>query len=168
MGEALCLGCQNLLKNSIKPLLNITNISSLVDIDFLPFGYSFEMQNNNSYDYHCHHGFEECQAHFIFNCAINKIGKKTNKLEAIKFIICVEEGYQENSDFEESASKCAGRMAVDYGGIEECVKGKEGIEIMHEIAMETGKKMAKIQFLPYVEINGKYFDSQLFRDNSLV
>jgi hypothetical protein len=43
MGEALCLGCQNLLKNTIKPLLNIKNISSQVDIDFYPFGYSFEI-----------------------------------------------------------------------------------------------------------------------------
>jgi len=28
--------------------------------------------------------------------------------------------------------------------------------------------MSQIKFLPYVEINGKYFDSQLLRDNSLV
>ena len=46
----------------------------------------------------------------------------------------MEEGYENSLNFTESAKNCAEIMGINYKGIQECIIGKEGAEIMHEIA----------------------------------
>lgn len=49
-----------------------------------------------------------------------------------------------------------------------CKKSEESKDLLNLYALETDKIMRNIDFLPYVTINEKHFDSALFRENTLV
>lgn len=101
--------------------------------------------NRGAINFDCQHGPRECKGNLYQSCVLDVIGDDQQDLQT-EFVICA-------MDFSKIPSDCARRLGVDLGKVDECEKGKKGVELQLKAEQESAGIIKQSSFVPTVNIN---------------
>jgi len=142
----------------------VKNVATIMDFTLYPYGNAHESKGpSGDWVFTCQHGTAECLGNMIEACAIKYHNATT---DWFPFVNCIESSSQAPGT---AAPGCAKKLGwTDYDtSITTCVKGKEGNDLMHAIALATEGLKPPHQWTPWVVLNGKPL-TQSELDRSLV
>jgi interferon gamma-inducible protein 30 len=102
---------------------------------------------------------KECQGNLIEACAIRKFDYYS---QGLPFALCLEDN---TTDFNAQGQRCATKYGLDWNTVSECANGKEGNQIMYEIAVATEKLSPAHTYVPWIVVNDKHTTSS---ENSVI
>jgi len=148
--ESLCPDCKVFITDQLWPTYK--KISSIIDLDLVPYGNAQERQDGDTWVFTCQHGAEECLGNIIETCALY-VGGSVNV--SFPFIACMEMSSQ---SINESATQCAKQHAIDLSAVMDCTKGRVGNKLEHEMAVKTDQLDPPHESVPWVTLNGEHTD----------
>ncbi|CAH4031076.1 unnamed protein product [Pieris brassicae] len=151
--ESHCPYCRNFETDHFKQI--IEKLHDYLDIQTYPYGNVNRLHlPNNTFEYACQHGPEECYGNKLHACALDVI---KNHTAALLFNNCLMDISQENKGSDDKAAdKCASNMGYDSNVIKECALGEKGSELFNYYGEETSKH--KIRGVPKIWINGSKYE----------
>ncbi|XP_030630561.1 gamma-interferon-inducible lysosomal thiol reductase [Chanos chanos] len=146
--ESLCPGCRMFLTQQLIPTLIM--LADIMSVDLVPYGNAEEIFNK-TYQFRCQHGEEECLGNMIETCMLNILRGRS-----LLVINCMESA----PDVLKSAQPCFEIFIQDtkWETIMSCVKGDQGIKLMHENAQRTNALQPPHKYVPWITINGNHTD----------
>jgi len=159
--EALCPDCKYFISQQLWPTYQ--KISSIVDLDIIPYGNAEEEQDGDLWKFTCQHGPQECFGNILETCAMYVL---KNISVSFPFIACIE---MSDSPVNDSAKQCASKHGVDLAAVLDCAGGPLGNKLEHEMALKTDKLDPPHTSVPWVTLNGEHTDDieQRAEDNLL-
>lgn len=167
------------IKGPLKKTLNNPTVWAVTNFNFLPFGNAYihtakcPGTSFSSQDYHCwynecggssppsdcfdaknsicQHGPSECHGNLIDSCAMAVTNY--NATNYMPFVECFEGTHDANSRW---VSACARANNLDYGTLQRCIDGSQGLQVEGEMAKRTAAFGSSRKGTPWVVINGKY------------
>jgi len=148
--ESLCPDCKVFITNQLWPTYN--KISSIIDLDLVPYGNAQERQDGDTWVFTCQHGPQECLGNLIETCAIEVCGGVN---VSFPFIACMEMSHE---SINKSATQCAKQHGVDLSTVLDCVVSPVGNRLEHEMGVKTDKLDPPHSSVPWVTLNGEHTD----------
>ena len=134
-----------------------------MNFSFFPYGHETQFQNvDGSWHFYCQHGQVECDENMLEACArhFHPKGGAHNTYEWWPFVVCME-GAEEGATPDVAAGTCAQSLGwSDYeSNIRPCWQNSTGLnslgnDIMHEIGLATEALKPKLDFTPWVVLEG--------------
>lgn len=150
--ESLCIDCKNFFINSLLPAYDKLG-PDVIDLRVVPFGNAqldLEKQTVT-----CQHGEAECDANTWQQCAV----RQANAPTYVKFFDCLEKALpmgRRDEPFEEAVfAECAKEAEMEFEGLLRC---HDNPLLSWMLQKENSDKTPDHQFVPWVLINGKFYD----------
>ncbi|CAH1394343.1 unnamed protein product [Nezara viridula] len=145
--ECLCPDSRSFFIRQLLP--SVEKVPNLLKIDYIPYGKAETEVVNDSYEFSCQHGPQECLGNKIHSCVIKRI---TNELTRTRVLTCMISG---KFNPEESGKKCSREYDLDWDTISQCAKGKEGDELLKLNGDKTNALSPEVSFIPTILINNE-------------
>lgn len=147
--ESLCPDCQLYIVGEFYRAFK--KVGSLMHIELVPFGNSYEVKMPKGWIFACQHGPRECQLNKIEACAIKKFENSTN---VVPFIHGLEQCLMKNGDDSKCVQIMSQKYDFDYNNLMICANGSAGMKYEHEMAVKTKALNPPNQYVPWVTLNG--------------
>ncbi|XP_047985256.1 gamma-interferon-inducible lysosomal thiol reductase-like [Leguminivora glycinivorella] len=152
--ECLCPDC---IAFHLGPLDDVyRKIGSYIDLKLYPYGNAKKSEKNGKTVITCQHGPAECYGNKLHACAIEIL----NDISKAEFYnSCMMNGtWGGRGSTDMDATNCGKSMGIDSKAIIACAKSSRGEDLLEYYGQETDKLVDK-QYVPWVLINGEFFDS---------
>ncbi|XP_077560574.1 gamma-interferon-inducible lysosomal thiol reductase-like [Haemaphysalis longicornis] len=143
--EGLCPDCYDFMLHQLLP--TYTKLEDHINLDLLPFGKAHMKVSNGTITFQCQHGPGECYVNKVQTCAVKYV-HPTRKL--VTFVVCM---FSQEHPVK-AGPKCAQKAETDWGVLDRCSRGPEGIQLLSEMGKRTLGHKPDINFVPYVDVNG--------------
>ena len=148
--ETLCPDSQQFIRYQLWPTYQ--NVSSIMDIELVPYGKASYTQSNGSISFRCQHGPRECRGNMIQACAIKIL--QGNQSQTVPFVKCMESQRMP----EMAGAKCARQLNMEYAEIQSCSDGPMGQQALLEMGRKTEALQPAMYFVPWININDRHTD----------
>ncbi|XP_066903905.1 gamma-interferon-inducible lysosomal thiol reductase isoform X1 [Halyomorpha halys] len=145
--ECLCPDSRSFFVQQLLP--SVEKVPNLLKIDYVPYGKAETEMNNDSYEFSCQHGPQECLGNKIHSCVIKRI---SNELTRTRVLTCMIGG---KFNPEESGRKCSRDYNLDWNTISQCAEGKEGNELLKLNGDKTNALSPEVSFIPTILLNNE-------------
>ncbi|ESO00965.1 hypothetical protein HELRODRAFT_185746 [Helobdella robusta] len=144
--ETLCPDCKNLFASQL--IKTYKDLSSILELDLVPYGNAEEVWNHDRWDFLCQHGPEECHINMIHSCALDIYPFNLT----FAFHACTE-------TTKLFLEQCATKYGLDLAALEKCGSSSHGNQLEHMMADKTDNLNPPHQYVPWITINGQHTDS---------
>merc|ERR1711937_359718 len=151
--ESLCPDSMRFVNDQLYPTW--MKFKEEVNISFKPFGKANFSENDQSWDFTCQHGSNECWGNKIQACALDKV---TDTEKIIPLINCLmmqtiplgPEAATVNCVLELNLPTPTPNELLD------CSKGDERSSLLHDIGVETHALQPPLTFVPWILFNDEF------------
>eukprot|EP00770_Monocercomonoides_exilis_P000890 MONOS_883.1-p1 / transcript=MONOS_883.1 / gene=MONOS_883 / organism=Monocercomonoides_exilis_PA203 / gene_product=IFN-gamma-inducible-lysosomal thiol reductase precursor / transcript_product=IFN-gamma-inducible-lysosomal thiol reductase precursor / location=Mono_scaffold00014:211473-212218(+) / protein_length=156 / sequence_SO=supercontig / SO=protein_coding / is_pseudo=false len=126
----------------------------MMSLTLLPYGNAHQTFNGTHWVFSCQHGQRECDVNMFEACAIYLTNNSIK--DYFPLIECIESAKDPYASAEACVAKT--KFPVPLKRVSECVKGKEGNSLMHEIGLLTENLNPPHKYVPWFVINGEHSD----------
>lgn len=163
--ESLCSDSQTFINNQLDELLRKNNqkpqFQKHVRINLIPFGKAdvglnfCEGIKDKKFQFRCQHGFLECYANKIHNCAIDYYSNRNENELIFRFISCAMERFGDTQEeINEIARQCLVKSAAAYTNIHACANSVKGSELLYAAGVKTkGLDNPPMNYIPWFVLN---------------
>jgi len=153
--ESLCPDSIKFYINQLFPTMEVTNISTNVDLQLIPYGKSTHMKaDNGSWIFTCHHGERECYGNKVHACALKLMASKNERLT---YLNCLLKSMLEDRKIVFPAEKCADELNIgEKVQIIQCANSTMADDLLAEMGNKTQKLQPPLKSVPTVVFNNKY------------
>nr|CAB3255258.1 gamma-interferon-inducible lysosomal thiol reductase [Phallusia mammillata] len=151
--ESLCPDSIRFITTMLYPTWEKLESTGIMNVKIVPFGKAFYVkQDDGSYKFSCQHGKKECYGNSIENCLIKY--SDNNPHSYLPIVQCMESA----SDPVAAANKCITDGGYSWDTINTCALGPEGNDLLHTAGVETKALEPKLNWVPWIVINGVHSD----------
>ncbi|XP_061385832.1 GILT-like protein 2 [Danaus plexippus] len=154
--ECLCPDCIKFDVEQFSPVLETMN--QYLEIHTYPYGNAKTIKKNGKIEFICQHGPAECYGNKLHVCAIDSL----QHITALRFNLCLMNSTEGRGSDDKMADKCGQLMGCDSEAIKACARSNRGTELLLYYGEQS--KMANFNYVPYVLINGKVYNTDGNKD----
>nr|AIU34503.1 gamma-interferon-inducible lysosomal thiol reductase [Stichopus monotuberculatus] len=149
--ESLCPGCREFIADQLYPTWQKLG-NDVINITLVPYGNAKEQFVNNSWEFTCQHGVQECRGNILETCILYVAKDFTTAFESIH---CMEA----STDPVTSASQCCDEASLDFGPVSDCSTSSTGNKLEHQMGLLTEALDPPHKYTPWITLNGVHTDT---------
>ena len=158
--ESLCPDCKAFVVNQLLPTFNklINANPPILTINMVPFGkaqmtFNKNATKNPSLNFTCQHKDQECEGNIIQSCSVVRYDIE----KSLPFVTCMFNSTNWKTPWN-SAKECSQKLGLDFNVLSECANSLDGVAIEFLMAGQTNALEPKLDYVPWITINGKHSD----------
>merc|ERR1712098_799034 len=151
--ESLCPDSQRFVNNQLYP--NWLKFKDELNISIKPFGKANFTENDQSWDFTCQHGPNECWGNKVQACALKKIPDTESIVPLINCLMMSTISLGP----EAATVSCMlelGLSSPTPAELLECSQGQEGSSLLHDLGVETHSLQPPLNFVPWILFNDEF------------
>jgi len=131
---------------------------SQLQINYKPFGFASWVETvDGGYTFECQHGENECLGNKAQACLLSMVSKQE---EIVPLINCMMSTRNPPSVGDECISEL--NLDVDVGALEDCIFNSNlGSILLHDYGVETKNADPRINYVPWIVLNGEFTQENL-------
>merc|ERR1719348_541714 len=152
--ESLCPDSVKFINEQLEPALSL--LQEELTISLKPFGKANFTANDQSWDFTCQHGPNECWGNKIQACALKYVSDDY----LFPLINCMMMN-NINAGVEVSATACLSATGLGNSTSEEvmgCSKGTEDSTLLHDLGVETHDLQPALTYVPWILFNDVFVE----------
>merc|ERR1719154_46058 len=123
-----------------------------LQINYKPFGFaSWVETGDGGFTFECQHGADECLGNKAQACLLNMVPKQE---EIVPLINCMMKTRNPPSIGDECISEL--NLDVDVRALGDCLNSNLGSILLHDYGVETKNADPKINYVPWIVLNGEF------------
>jgi interferon gamma-inducible protein 30 len=143
--EAFCPYCQRFITKALWQAWNSFGLKDIMSVELVPWGNANSVfLMDESYNFTCDHGPEECRANMWQACAVDTVKQADKQLE---YIVCLEK----SKDAVAAEEHCAKAVKIDFAAIQTCFQTR-GNHLLHDMQLKTEKLSPPLKGVPWVTV----------------
>merc|ERR1712018_224269 len=159
--ESLCPYCKSWISDELIPTYE--KLTKYMSVEFIPYGNAHQRADGDSWKFTCQHGPSECTGNIQQSCLLKYVPDQNEFIYAIH---CIEESGSVTSEANIRQCLKSNSDATDetIDTIIQCSNEEEGIQLHHEMGVETENLVPAHTYVPWVTFNHEHSEDDTTED----